>query len=143
MNWRFTRPGMISFKKGEPFCFITLIQHYLLDTVEPVRAIARTFANSSSVLFIGRHVGYPVALEGALKLKEISYIHAEGYPAAEMKHGPIALIEKGLPVVVVAPYDELFEKTISNVEEVRARGAEVILISDDAGIKAAGRRADH
>ncbi|WP_290483995.1 SIS domain-containing protein, partial [Hyphomonas sp. UBA2515] len=79
----------------------------------------------------------------ALKLKEVSYIHAEGYAAGELKHGPIALIEKDLPVVVIAPKDELFEKTISNVEEIRARGARVILISDAAGIKAAGNRADH
>ena len=73
----------------------------------------------------------------------MSYIHAEGYAAGELKHGPIALIERGLPVVVVAPKDELFEKTISNVEEIRARGAKVILISDDAGIALAGNRADH
>jgi glucosamine--fructose-6-phosphate aminotransferase (isomerizing) len=95
------------------------------------------------VLFLGRGRYYPLAMEGALKLKEVSYIHAEGYAAGELKHGPIALIEKDLPVVVVAPKDELFEKTISNVEEIRARGARIILISDRAGIEAAGSRADH
>jgi glucosamine--fructose-6-phosphate aminotransferase (isomerizing) len=84
-----------------------------------------------------------LALEGALKLKEVSYIHAEGYAAGELKHGPIALIEQDLPIVVVAPYDDLFEKTLSNVEEVRARGGRIILVSDDKGIKAAGNRADH
>ena len=94
-------------------------------------------------MFLGRGRYFPLALEGALKLKEVSYIHAEGYAAGELKHGPIALIEKDLPVVVIAPKDELFEKTISNVEEIRARGARVILISDAAGIKAAGNRADH
>lgn len=84
-----------------------------------------------SFLFLGRGVNYPLALEGALKLKEISYIHAEGYPAGEMKHGPIALIEKGLPVVVIAPVDGLFEKTLSNIEEVKARGGYVIALTDE------------
>lgn len=114
-----------------------------LESQAQIKEIAKVVAGKRDVLFLGRGRYYPLALEGALKLKEVSYIHAEGYAAGELKHGPIALIEKGLPVVVVAPYDELFEKTISNVEEVRARGAEVILISDDAGIKAAGKRADH
>uniref|UniRef100_UPI0030FA916C SIS domain-containing protein n=1 Tax=Hyphomonas sp. TaxID=87 RepID=UPI0030FA916C len=95
------------------------------------------------VLFLGRGRYFPWALEGALKLKEVSYIHAEGYAAGELKHGPIALIEQDLPIVVVAPYDDLFEKTLSNVEEVRARGGRIILVSDDKGIKAAGNRADH
>ena len=114
-----------------------------LECAGQVKEIARHIAGKRDVLFLGRGRYYPLALEGALKLKEVSYIHAEGYAAGELKHGPIALIEKGLPVVVVAPKDELFEKTISNVEEVRARGAEIILISDAAGIKAAGKRADH
>lgn len=108
-----------------------------------IREIAKTLSASRDVLFLGRGRYYPLALEGALKLKEVSYIHAEGYAAGELKHGPIALIEKDIPVVVVAPKDELFEKTISNVEEIRARGARVILISDNAGIKMAGNRADH
>nr|WP_321361132.1 glutamine--fructose-6-phosphate transaminase (isomerizing) [uncultured Hyphomonas sp.] len=114
-----------------------------LEAQEQIAGIAKTLTQASDVLFLGRGRYYPMALEGALKLKEVSYIHAEGYAAGELKHGPIALIEQGLPVVVVAPKDELFEKTISNVEEIRARGAEVILISDDAGIAMAGNRADH
>ena len=114
-----------------------------LESQDQIKDIAKTLTQARDVLFLGRGRYYPLALEGALKLKEVSYIHAEGYAAGELKHGPIALIEKDLPVVVVAPKDELFEKTISNVEEIRARGAKVILISDDAGIKAAGNRADH
>lgn len=114
-----------------------------LETQAEIRDIARTLTRARDVLFLGRGRYYPLALEGALKLKEVSYIHAEGYAAGELKHGPIALIEKDLPVVVVAPKDELFEKTISNVEEIRARGARVILISDEAGIRLAGNRADH
>ena len=114
-----------------------------LEAQDDIREIAKTLAPCRDVLFLGRGRYYPLALEGALKLKEVSYIHAEGYAAGELKHGPIALIEKDLPVVVIAPKDELFEKTISNVEEIRARGARVILISDAAGIKAAGNRADH
>jgi len=94
------------------------------------------------MLFLGRGRYFPLALEGALKLKEVTYINAEGYAAGELKHGPIALVEDGLPIVVVAPKDELFDKTMSNVEEVKARGARIILISDAAGIKAAGNRAD-
>ncbi|WP_370224132.1 MULTISPECIES: glutamine--fructose-6-phosphate transaminase (isomerizing) [Hyphomonas] len=114
-----------------------------LEAQDGIRAIAETLTQSPDVLFLGRGRYFPLALEGALKLKEVSYIHAEGYAAGELKHGPIALIEKDVPVVVIAPMDELFEKTISNVEEIRARGARVILISDPAGIKAAGNRADH
>lgn len=114
-----------------------------LESAARIKEIAKHISGKRDILFLGRGRYYPLALEGALKLKEVSYIHAEGYAAGELKHGPIALIEKGLPVIVVAPKDELFEKTISNVEEVRARGAEVILISDAAGIKAAGKRADH
>lgn len=114
-----------------------------LEAQDEIRVIAKTLTQSRDVLFLGRGRYYPLALEGALKLKEVSYIHAEGYAAGELKHGPIALIEKDVPVVVIAPMDELFEKTISNVEEIRARGARVILISDEAGIKAAGNRADH
>ncbi len=93
--------------------------------------LAKTLVSARHFLFLGRGLSYPIALEGALKLKEISYIHAEGHPAGEMKHGPIALVEDGLPVVVVAPMDELFEKTASNIEEVKARGARVIAVTDD------------
>ena len=82
-------------------------------------------------LYLGRGINYPVALEGALKLKEISYIHAEGYPAGEMKHGPIALIDEELPVVVLAPFDNLREKIVSNIQEVKSRGGKVISITDN------------
>ena len=109
----------------------------VLDTVEPVRAIARAFANEASVLFIGRHVGYPVALEGALKLKELAYMHAEGFAAGELKHGPIALIEDGVPVVVIlpSPSDRLHDKMISAIQEVRARGAVIIAIAEEGDEK--------
>ena len=90
------------------------------------------------VLYLGRGVNYPLALEGALKLKEISYIHAEGYAAGEMKHGPIALIDENVPVIVIAPHDALFAKTVSNMQEVMARGGKVVLISDKRGLAEAG-----
>uniref|UniRef100_A0A6F8M346 Glutamine--fructose-6-phosphate aminotransferase [isomerizing] n=2 Tax=Frankia TaxID=1854 RepID=A0A6F8M346_9ACTN len=106
-----------------------------LGTVEPVRELARSLADAKAVLFLGRHVGYPVALEGALKLKELAYMHAEGFPAGELKHGPIALIEPGLPVVVVVPSPRgranLHGKVVSNIQEVRARGARTIVIAED------------
>ena len=107
-----------------------LIQE-VLDRMEPVRALARELAAEERVLFIGRHVGYPMALEGALKLKELAYISAEGFPAGEIKHGPIALIDKGTPVVVVAPRHALQAKLVNNVQEVRARGARTIVIATD------------
>ena len=97
--------------------------------------VAQNLKNARDVLYVGRGLSYPIALEGALKLKEISYIHAEAYAAGELKHGPIALIDDGVPVVAIAPSDELFSKTASNIEEVAARGAQIILISDKRGIK--------
>ncbi len=100
---------------------------------ETIERLARDMATKSHALFLGRGFSYPLALEGALKLKEISYIHAEGYAAGELKHGPIALIDETMPVVVVAPHDRSFEKTISNVQEVAARGGEIILITDASG----------
>jgi glucosamine--fructose-6-phosphate aminotransferase (isomerizing) len=103
-----------------------------------IARIAHEIVHARDVLFLGRGVHYPLALEGALKLKEISYIHAEGYAAGELKHGPIALIEEGSPVVVAAPHDALFDKTLSNMQEVAARGGKLILISDPAGHAAAG-----
>jgi glucosamine--fructose-6-phosphate aminotransferase (isomerizing) len=109
-----------------------------LDKDEAVGAIAPLVAKARDVLFLGRGPDFPMALEGALKLKEISYIHAEGYAAGEMKHGPIALIDKEVPVIVLAPSGPYFEKTVSNMHEVMARGGQVILISDEAGIAAAG-----
>jgi glucosamine--fructose-6-phosphate aminotransferase (isomerizing) len=92
--------------------------------------LAHALSKSRDVLYIGRGVSYPIALEGALKLKEISYIHAEGYAAGELKHGPIALIDENVPVVVVAPEDDLFEKTASNMQEVAARGGQIVLVSN-------------
>ena len=85
------------------------------------------------MLYLGRGTSYPLALEGALKLKEISYIHAEGYAAGELKHGPIALIDENMPVIVIAPYDRVFEKTVSNMQEVAARGGKIILVTDPKG----------
>ncbi len=108
----------------------------VLELEGRLRDLAHQVAAASDVLYIGRGTGFPIALEGALKLKEISYIHAEGYAAGEMKHGPIALIDQAMPVIVVAPSDALFAKTASNVEEVIARGGRVIFISDPAGAAA-------
>lgn len=105
---------------------------------EAIEAMSHTVAGARDVLYLGRGTDYPLALEGALKLKEISYIHAEGYAAGEMKHGPIALIDENVPVIVIAPSGPLFEKTVSNMQEVQARGGKVILISDYDGIEAAG-----
>ena len=106
------------------------------------------------MLYLGRDTSYPLAMEGALKLKEISYIHAEGYAAGELKHGPIALIDENMPVIVIAPHDRIFEKTVSNMQEVAARGGKIILITDQKGAaarhgeddgddRAAGRAGDH
>jgi glucosamine--fructose-6-phosphate aminotransferase (isomerizing) len=106
----------------------------ILKDADRYHEIAASLVNAKDVLYLGRGTAYPVALEGALKLKEISYIHAEGYASGEMKHGPIALIDKGTPVIMVAPSDALIEKSLSNLEEVVARGAHVILLSDDEGI---------
>ena len=103
----------------------------VLSRMEPVRALARSLATEERVLFLGRHVGYPMALEGALKLKELAYIGAEGFPAGEIKHGPIALVEEGTPVIVVAPRHALQPKLVNNVQEVRARGARTIVIATD------------
>jgi len=103
-----------------------------------IEAMAGAVAGARDVLYLGRGTDYPLALEGALKLKEISYIHAEGYAAGEMKHGPIALIDEAVPVIVIAPTGPLFDKTVSNMQEVQARGGKVVLISDADGIAAAG-----
>ncbi|MFH7600095.1 glutamine--fructose-6-phosphate transaminase (isomerizing) [Streptomyces racemochromogenes] len=118
----------------------------VLETMEPVRALARSLADKDTVLFLGRHVGYPVALEGALKLKELAYMHAEGFAAGELKHGPIALIEEDLPVVVVVPSPRgrsvLHDKIVSNIQEIRARGARTIVIAEE-GDDAVVPYADH
>ena len=102
-----------------------------LKLSDKIKELAKAYSKANNFLYLGRHFNYPVAMEGALKLKEISYIHAEGYPAAEMKHGPIALIDENMPVVVIAPKDALFDKIISNVREIKARGGKVIAITTD------------
>jgi glucosamine--fructose-6-phosphate aminotransferase (isomerizing) len=108
---------------------------------ERLAGLARDICEARDVLYLGRGTGYPIALEGALKLKEISYIHAEGYAAGEMKHGPIALIDETMPIIVIAPSDELFDKTASNMQEVVARGGRVIFLSDRSGIERLGTMA--
>ncbi|HEY8481634.1 MAG TPA: glutamine--fructose-6-phosphate transaminase (isomerizing) [Spirillospora sp.] len=124
----------------EVFAMVQLLQlmpekvEKVLETMEPVRELARSLADEHCVLFLGRHVGFPVALEGALKLKELAYMHAEGFAAGELKHGPIALIEEGLPVVVIVPPRAravLHDKIVSNIQEIRARGARTIVIAED------------
>jgi glucosamine--fructose-6-phosphate aminotransferase (isomerizing) len=109
--------------------------------LEPqIMELARDLAKCRDVLYLGRGTSFPIALEGALKLKEISYIHAEGYAAGELKHGPIALIDETMPVIVIAPYDHIFEKTVSNMEEVAARGGRLILVTDVQGARAANSK---
>jgi glucosamine--fructose-6-phosphate aminotransferase (isomerizing) len=109
----------------------------VLKLAERIERISRDLAKVKDVLYLGRDTNFPLALEGALKLKEISYIHAEGYAAGELKHGPIALIDDQMPVIVIAPYDRVFEKTVSNMQEVAARGGRIILITDSKGAAAA------
>ncbi len=109
-----------------------------LKVVEQVEKVARELQHTRHALYLGRDTSYPLAVEGALKLKEISYIHAEGYAAGELKHGPIALIDENMPVIVVAPHDRVFEKTVSNMQEVAARGGKIILITDEKGAEKAG-----
>ncbi|KAA2243924.1 glutamine--fructose-6-phosphate transaminase (isomerizing) [Salinarimonas soli] len=103
-----------------------------------IEVLAREIAKATDVLYLGRGTSYPLAMEGALKLKEISYIHAEGYAAGELKHGPIALIDERMPVIVIAPYDAVFEKTASNMQEVAARGGRIVLLTDERGAAEAG-----
>jgi glutamine---fructose-6-phosphate transaminase (isomerizing) len=107
----------------------------ILKEEKNIADVAKEISKARDVLFLGRGINYPLALEGALKLKEISYIHAEGYAAGELKHGPIALVDEHVPVIVIAPRDELYEKTISNMEEVAARGGKIVLITDDLSHK--------
>jgi len=102
-----------------------------LNKQKDIQVIARDFIKAKGTMYLGRGYSYPIAMEGALKLKELSYIHAEGYAAGEMKHGPLALIEDGMPVIVLAPKDRFYEKTISNMQEVIARGGKVLMITDD------------
>jgi glutamine---fructose-6-phosphate transaminase (isomerizing) len=116
--------------------------HQVLARCQGIPELAARYADRRDFLYLGRGIHFPVALEGALKLKEISYVHAEGYPAGEMKHGPIALIEPGLPVVVLAPFGRTYEKVVSNIEEVRARRGAVIAIASDGDRDLAGKAAD-
>jgi glucosamine--fructose-6-phosphate aminotransferase (isomerizing) len=143
---RGTKYGDEITREYEALCGMPAAIQTTLDVVEPVRALARSIADARTVLFIGRHVGYPVALEGALKLKELAYMHAEGFPAGELKHGPIALVEDGVPVVVIMPSPTgrpvLHHKMLSNVAEVRARGAQLVVIAE-RGDTAARAHADH
>ena len=118
-----------SFKIKNLLLLSKLIKKTLLID-NKIQIISKTFANSKGSMFLGRGYSFPIALEGALKLKELAYMHAEGYPAGEMKHGPLALIEEGMPVVVIAPRDELYKKTVSNMQEVISRGAKVLLITN-------------
>ena len=113
----------------------------IFEQEDHIAEVARKIAGARDVLYLGRGVNYPIALEGALKLKEISYIHAEGYAAGELKHGPIALIDEEVPVVIIAPQDELFDKTVSNMEEVAARGAQVVMITNEDAAKTNGSNA--
>ncbi len=114
----------------------------VLNHDERLQDLAQDVAEARDILYIGRGVSYPIALEGALKLKEISYIHAEGFAAGELKHGPIALIDETVPVIVIAPSDDLFDKTASNMQEVISRGARVVFLSDEAGIAKLGKAAE-
>jgi glucosamine--fructose-6-phosphate aminotransferase (isomerizing) len=108
-----------------------------MSIADASETVARGLAEAQDVLFLGRGAMFPLALEGALKLKEISYIHAEGYASGELKHGPIALVDDRVPIVVLAPRDSLFEKTVSNMQEVMARGGKVLLITDAEGARIA------
>ena len=123
---------------------LTMAPRYMSEILKEekhIAEVARDIAHARDVLFLGRGLNYPIALEGALKLKEISYIHAEGYAAGELKHGPIALIDENVPVIVIAPHDDLYEKTISNMEEVAARGGKIVLLTDEHGMKDNGEKA--
>ena len=131
--------GTISQKREKQLvAALTQVPRLVTETLtldEKIANLTHEVCKSSGVFYLGRGVHFPLALEGALKLKEISYMHAEGYAGGELKHGPIALIEEGTPVIVIAPYDDLFEKTMSNMQEVTTRGAQVILITDRRGAK--------
>ena len=129
------RQRRLSFEAGADIArsllYLPLLAEETLKLSDKIKDLAAQYSKANNFLYLGRHFNYPVAMEGALKLKEISYIHAEGYPAAEMKHGPIALIDENMPVVVIAPKDALFDKIISNVREIKARGGRVIAITTE------------
>jgi len=131
----FARRKRLSHQKGlqllRELSTIPDLVRRVLENTEPIRQLARKYVNYKNILYLGRNINYPVALEGALKLKEISYIHAEGYPAAEMKHGPIALIDENMPVVVIATHSAIYDKVISNIMEVRARNGKLIILASE------------
>mgnify|MGYP002136246142 CR=1 FL=1 len=118
------------------------LMNHAMGLSSDIAAVAEQLAEAQDILFLGRGPMFPLALEGALKLKEISYIHAEGYASGELKHGPIALIDNRVPVIVLAPRDGLFDKTVSNMQEVMARNGKVLLLSDAGGVEGAGQGGD-
>jgi glucosamine--fructose-6-phosphate aminotransferase (isomerizing) len=130
-------------EKAQTLRFLPALCEKVFFLEEQIKSLSTLLAKAKDVLFLGRGAHYPIALEGALKLKEISYIHAEGYAAGEMKHGPIALLDKDVPVIVIAPYDDLFEKTASNLQEVAARGAPTIVLTDSKGATHLGSLTNH
>jgi glucosamine--fructose-6-phosphate aminotransferase (isomerizing) len=130
-------------RMAQEFSELPWKMHDVLECREVYQNLASIIKNHSTALFIGRGCGFPIAMEGALKLKEISYIHAEGFGAGELKHGPIALVEKGLPIIAITPDDALLEKNISNIREVQARGANVIPVGDKSSIEAVGVKRGH
>lgn len=110
------------------------VMRQVLNDIKPkIELLSRELSHYRDVIYLGRGTSFPLAMEGALKLKEVSYIHAEGYAAGELKHGPIALIDENMPVIVIAPHDRFFDKTVSNMQEVAARGGRIILITDETG----------
>ena len=117
-------------KKIKELINLSKLTEKTLLTDDQIQRSSKEFAEAKGSMFLGRGYSFPIALEGALKLKELAYVHAEGYPAGEMKHGPLALIEEGMPVVVLAPRDEHYKKTVSNMQEVISRGAKVLLITN-------------
>jgi glucosamine--fructose-6-phosphate aminotransferase (isomerizing) len=138
--------GVLSEEEGRAFAVelsnLPELVTRTLELSEGVAELAKSYAETRNALYLGRGVNFPVALEGALKLKEISYIHAEGYPAAEMKHGPIALIDENMPVVFVAPHDQVYQKVLANMQEVKARGGRILALTSE-GKGDLGRLADH
>jgi glucosamine--fructose-6-phosphate aminotransferase (isomerizing) len=141
------RHGLGEEKRKEIISALTQLPGFLeqaLNKDEEIEAVCEAFIDKDHALFLGRGVEYPIAMEGALKLKEISYIHAEAYPAGELKHGPLALVDENMPVIAIAPSNELLEKLRSNLEEVRARGGKLYVFADtDGGFDAEGITAIH
>jgi glutamine---fructose-6-phosphate transaminase (isomerizing) len=134
-----SRMRTMSYEKGEELInaiseLPDFVKH-VLESNDAIKALAKKYCDTNNFLYLGRGVNFPVALEGALKLKEISYIHAEGYPAAEMKHGPIALIDEKMPVVVLAPQDSVYSKITSNLQEIKARKGIIIAVATEGDTK--------